>query len=80
MAVGLLPADRRTGAEVLARAPVHGLATLAVGGPLRSIDPRDLQRVMGLVLDVVTGGPLRRRRTGYRRPPAEAHADCTATV
>lgn len=53
---GLLPADRRTGAEVLAWAPVHGLAMLAVDGPLRSIDPRDLQRVMGLVLDVVTNG------------------------
>jgi AcrR family transcriptional regulator len=56
VAVGLLPADRRIGAEVLAWAPVHGLAVLAVDGPLRSIDPRDLQRIMGSVLDMVTNG------------------------
>ena len=41
---------------MLAWAPVHGLAMLAVDGPLRSTDPRDLERVMGLVLDVVTNG------------------------
>lgn len=56
VAAGLLPPERRTGAEVLAWAPVHGLAMLAVDGPLRSIDPRDLQRIMGLVLAVVTNG------------------------
>jgi AcrR family transcriptional regulator len=56
VAAGIFPADHRIGAEVLAWAPVHGLAMLAVDGPLRSIDPRDLHRIMGLVLDVVTNG------------------------
>lgn len=56
VAVGLLPVERRIGAEVLAWAPVHGLAVLAVDGPLRSLDPRDLQRIMGSVLDMVTNG------------------------
>ena len=56
VAAGLLPAERRIGAEVLAWAPVHGLAVLAVDGPLRSLDPRDLQRIMGSVLDMVTNG------------------------
>ena len=56
VAAGIFPAERRLGAEVLAWAPVHGLAMLAVDGPLRSTDPRDLERVMGLVLDVVTNG------------------------
>ncbi|HEY6748478.1 MAG TPA: hypothetical protein VI357_22515 [Mycobacteriales bacterium] len=49
-------AERRIGAEVLAWALVHGLAVLAVDGPLRSLDPRDLQRIMGPVLDMVTNG------------------------
>jgi AcrR family transcriptional regulator len=56
VAAGIFPAERRTGAEVLAWAPVHGLAMLAVDGPLRSIDPRDMHRIMGLVLDVVNNG------------------------
>lgn len=56
VAAGIFPAGQRLGAEVLAWAPVHGLATLAVDGPLRSVDARDLQRIMGLLLDVVTNG------------------------
>jgi AcrR family transcriptional regulator len=56
VAAGLYPAGRRMGAELLAWAPVHGLAMLAIDGPLRSVDPRDLHRIMGSVLDVVTNG------------------------
>ncbi|MEH0108737.1 TetR/AcrR family transcriptional regulator [Tersicoccus sp. MR15.9] len=35
---GVLPADQRRGAEVLAWSTVHGMATLTIDGPLRVID------------------------------------------
>lgn len=38
VAAGELPADRRPGAEVLAWSAVHGLACLALDGPLRAFD------------------------------------------
>ncbi|MCJ1678353.1 TetR/AcrR family transcriptional regulator [Streptomyces sp. APSN-46.1] len=36
---GLLPADRRPGAEFLAWSAVHGLAVLMIDGPLRGVTP-----------------------------------------
>ncbi|MFD9726148.1 TetR/AcrR family transcriptional regulator [Streptomyces sp. NPDC059072] len=37
---GLLPAERRPGAEFLAWSAVHGLAVLTIDGPLRGITPQ----------------------------------------
>jgi hypothetical protein len=36
--VGLLPPERRPGAEFLACSAVHGLAMLLIEGPLRGLD------------------------------------------
>lgn len=46
VAAGLLPADRRRGAEYLAWSAVHGLAMLALDGPLRGT-PRTALRALG---------------------------------
>lgn len=41
--VGSLPAERRPGAELLAWSSVHGLAMLALEGPLRELDEQTLR-------------------------------------
>lgn len=46
VAAGLLPADRRPGADYLAWSAVHGLAMLALDGPLRDT-PRTKLRALG---------------------------------
>lgn len=38
VAAGVLPAERRPGAEYLAWSAVHGLALLIIDGPLRHAD------------------------------------------
>lgn len=43
MAAGLLPAERRPGAEYLAWSAVHGLALLAIEGPLRELPDAPLE-------------------------------------
>lgn len=53
---GVLPPEQRPGAELLAWSAVHGLAMLVIGGPLRSIDPEELQRVSSRLLDMVDNG------------------------
>lgn len=46
---GVLPADRRPGAEFLAWSAVHGMALLIIDGPLRSAPP-EMRRSLGLRL------------------------------
>jgi AcrR family transcriptional regulator len=53
---GVLPAERREGAEFLAWSAVHGLAVLAIDGPLRSLDEARTQAVAQRVLDMVDQG------------------------
>lgn len=56
--VGLLPADRRPDAEVLAWSAVHGLAMLLIEGPLRGLDDAHVEALSGNLLDHVEAGLL----------------------
>jgi AcrR family transcriptional regulator len=53
---GVLPRAQRPGAEFLAWSAVHGLATLAVTGPLRALSPRRLRSLANRLLDMVDRG------------------------
>ena len=57
--VGLLPADRRLDAELLAWSAVHGLALLLIDGPLKRLDQEHAAVVAGQLLDHVEAGLLR---------------------
>jgi AcrR family transcriptional regulator len=56
VAVGVLQAERRPGAEYLAWAAVHGLATLIIAGPLHGIAASDAAAIGRRVLDMVEQG------------------------
>lgn len=56
VAVGVLPAQRRPGAEFLAWSAVHGLAMLAIDGPLRALDPSLTDALTERVIDMVQNG------------------------
>ena len=56
VASGALPAERRPGAEYLAWSTVHGLALLALDGPLRAVSPPQLEALSQRVLDLVERG------------------------
>lgn len=53
---GLLPAERRPGAEFVAWAAVHGLAVLLVDGPLRSLEPTVRANIGRRILDMLNNG------------------------
>ncbi|WP_394841286.1 TetR/AcrR family transcriptional regulator [Pendulispora brunnea] len=53
---GVLPPERRPGAEFLAWSAVHGLAMLLLDGPLRSIDTDLTQAISERVLRMVENG------------------------
>lgn len=53
---GVLPRDRRPGAEFLAWSAVHGLAMLLIEGPLRGLDDARAQDVGRRLLDMVEQG------------------------
>jgi hypothetical protein len=56
VAAGLIPPERRPGAEFLAWSAVHGLAMLVIDGPLRAaVGPR-MQQVGQRVPDMVEKG------------------------
>lgn len=55
-ALGVLPADRRPGAELIAWSSVHGLGMLAIDGPLRGLDDAILSDAMSRLLDMVDRG------------------------
>jgi AcrR family transcriptional regulator len=56
MAAGVLPPERRAGAEYLAWSAVHGLAMLIIDGPLHTIDSAQADRLGQRVLDMVEQG------------------------
>lgn len=56
LAAGVLPAERRDGAEFLAWSAVHGLAMLVIDGPLRALDTPAREWAAGHVLDMVERG------------------------
>lgn len=53
---GILPVERRPSAEYLAWSAVHGLATLIIDGPLRSLDSAQTHAIGELLLDMVERG------------------------
>ncbi|ARH95421.1 MULTISPECIES: TetR/AcrR family transcriptional regulator [Streptomyces] len=53
---GLLPEDRRPGAEFLAWSAVHGLAALLIDGPLRGLHPTQAHDAGQHVIDMIERG------------------------
>ena len=53
---GELRRERRAGAEFVAWSAVHGLAMLAIDGPLRGLGPAQIRRVTERLLDMVHHG------------------------
>jgi AcrR family transcriptional regulator len=53
---GLLPAERRPGAEFVTWAAVHGLAVLLVDGPLRGLEPAVRLGIGRRILDMLNNG------------------------
>lgn len=56
VASGVLPAERRPGAELCAWSSVHGLAMLVIEGPLRNLDEATLTRAGQQLIDMVDRG------------------------
>ncbi|MFJ3833755.1 TetR-like C-terminal domain-containing protein [Streptomyces sp. NPDC090046] len=56
VAHGLLPEDRRPGAEFLAWSAVHGLAVLLIDGPLRGLRPTQAHDAGQHVIDMIERG------------------------
>jgi AcrR family transcriptional regulator len=52
----VLPADRRPAAEFLAWSAVHGLAMLVLDGPLRGMDPHQIDAIIPRLLAMVEIG------------------------
>jgi AcrR family transcriptional regulator len=53
---GVLPLERRLGAEYLAWSAVHGLALLVIDGPLRSLAHAEMEAIGQRLLDMVERG------------------------
>ena len=53
---GVLPPERRPGAEYLAWSAVHGLALLVIEGPLGRLQPAQRQGIGQRLLDMVEKG------------------------
>jgi AcrR family transcriptional regulator len=56
VAAGVLPPERRPGAEFLAWSAVHGLAMLLIDGPLRDLDAARTRGIEQRLLDMVDQG------------------------
>jgi AcrR family transcriptional regulator len=56
VALGVLPADRRPGAEVAAWSAVHGLAVLLLDGPLRSVPAEAREALIDRTVTTVRRG------------------------
>ncbi len=68
VALGVLPAERRPGAEVAAWASVHGLAVLLLDGPLRSVPDGAREALIESVLATVRDGLLLPATEGGAQP------------
>lgn len=55
-AAGGIPPQRRAGAELTAWSSVHGLSTLLLDGPLRSLGPDEREAALARLLDTVERG------------------------
>jgi AcrR family transcriptional regulator len=53
---GLMPADRRAGAEFLVWSAVHGLAVLLIDGPLRGLEDSQAAQATDMLIDLVERG------------------------
>jgi hypothetical protein len=53
---GVMPKERRTGAEYLAWSAVHGLALLFTDGPLHSMNAKQREAIGQRLLDMVEKG------------------------
>jgi AcrR family transcriptional regulator len=53
---GVLPGERRPGAEFLAWSAVHGMAMLALDGPLRAFDAAQIERMAQRLVAMVEHG------------------------
>ncbi|HEX6119728.1 MAG TPA: TetR/AcrR family transcriptional regulator [Dongiaceae bacterium] len=56
VATGLLPPERRPGAEFLAWSSVHGFAMLVIDGPLRAVPRADVDSIGARVIAMVEKG------------------------
>jgi AcrR family transcriptional regulator len=56
VSAGVLPPERRPGAEVFAWSAVHGLASLLLDGPLRNCTPAEREGAIERTLDGVAAG------------------------
>jgi AcrR family transcriptional regulator len=56
VSAGVLPAERRPGAEYLAWSAVHGLAVLAIDGPLHSFTAAQMSQIGQRLVDMVEKG------------------------
>jgi AcrR family transcriptional regulator len=56
VATGLLPPERRPGAEFLAWSSVHGFALLVIDGPLRAVPRADVDSIGARVIAMVEKG------------------------
>ena len=56
VAAGVLPPERRPGAEYLAWSAVHGLAFLIIDGPLHALSPAQTEAMGQRLLDMVERG------------------------
>lgn len=72
--VGALPIERRAGTERLTRSPVHGLATLLIGGPLRAVDDRQAEQIGHRLVDMGRPEAL----IGLRFPPGSTRTGSTS--
>jgi AcrR family transcriptional regulator len=54
VAGGLMPAERRPGAEIGVWSSVHGLAELLVNGPMSSLDPSEREAAVRRMLEFIT--------------------------
>jgi AcrR family transcriptional regulator len=54
--VGILPPERRPGAEYAAWASVHGISMLLVDGPLQAVPEAERERAISIALAVVARG------------------------
>jgi hypothetical protein len=53
---GILPRERRAGAEYLAWSAVHGLAFLIIDGPLKSVSAKEIRSLSERALQMVEKG------------------------